>query len=76
MIWYDMVILSQNPLSHCIEDIPMKKKKLLPPSRQSKRLTPIGQSFQPRLLVEPSNKPQGLPRKKGQIHMKPGLLSG
>ena len=30
MIWYDMVILSQNPLSHCIEDIPMKKK-LLPP---------------------------------------------
>ena len=27
MIWYDMVILSQNPLSHCIEDIPMKKKK-------------------------------------------------
>ena len=26
MIWYDMVILSQNPLSHCIEDIPMEKK--------------------------------------------------
>ena len=30
MIWYDMVILSQNPLSHCIEDIPMKKKKKTP----------------------------------------------